>query len=72
MILENKSIEETQRETYHSKEAIKRYINDFKRVELLYGKNLKPYEIAKSIGKSLKLVLEYITILDKMVEVKNV
>jgi len=72
IILENKSIEETQRETYHSKEAIKRYIDDFKRVELLYKKNLNPDEIAKSIGKSLKLVLEYINILKKMVEVKNV
>ena len=71
MLLENKSIEETQRETYHSKEAIKRYINDFKRVELLHSKKLSPDDIAKSLGKSLKLVLEYINILDKMVEVQN-
>ena len=57
-------------ETHHSEIAINRYINDFKRIKILVEKkselNLNDQEIAKSTGLSLRLVQEYIKIIQRL------
>jgi hypothetical protein len=68
--LQKKSIQEIMHETHHSETAINRYLNDFKRVNLLVKKsqhlNLDNQEIAKSTGLSLRLVQEYIKIINRL------
>lgn len=54
---------EIEQRTKHTGQAIDRYIKDFKRVSLLYRKNMKDHEICMSLGMSLGLVKEYIGII---------
>jgi hypothetical protein len=64
---------EIEQRTRHSGPAIDRYIKDFKRVSLLYRKNMKDHEICMSLGMSQGLVREYIEIIkDHNKECKDV
>jgi len=69
--LELKSIEQTCRETHHSKEAVNRYLKDFENIQFLYEKGFNLDDIHKSTKKSIKLIQEYIDIIDNFMEVKK-
>jgi len=69
--LDLKTVEQTCRETHHSKEAINRYLKDFENIEFLYEKGFSIDDIHKSTKKSFKLIKEYIDIIDKFMEVKK-
>lgn len=74
-ILEKKTIRQVVAETHHVEQSVNRYINDFKRIKLLYDKSkinsLSVEEISKSTGLSLRLVKEYINIIQQYLEVKK-
>ena len=59
LFLQGKSVEQVMRETYHSAEAITRYIVAFKQVLLCHRKGLCTEEIAFSVKMSKRLVEEY-------------
>ena len=63
---------EIERKTKHSGEAIDRYIKDFKRVRLLYNKDMNVFEIALSLGMSKYLVNEYVGIIKEEYKTKVV
>jgi predicted transcriptional regulator len=68
LFLEGKSVEQVQRETYHSPEAIHRYITAFKQVLLCRRKGLSCPEVAYAVKKSIRLVEEYFRLIDEMAE----
>jgi hypothetical protein len=53
------------RRTYHSLEAVDRYIKDYERVKFLRRKGLKKKEISRSINRGEDLVREYLQILKR-------
>jgi DNA-binding CsgD family transcriptional regulator len=59
LFLQGKSVEQVMRETYHSAEAITRYIVAFKQVLLCHRKGLSTDEIAFAVKMSKRLVEEY-------------
>ncbi len=59
LFLQGKSVEQVMRETYHSAEAITRYIVAFKQVLLCQRKGLSSDEIAFAVKMSKRLVEEY-------------
>ena len=69
--VELKSIEQTCRETHHSKEAVNRYLKDFENIQLLYENQFSIDEIHQATKKSQKLIQEYIQIIDNFMEVKT-
>lgn len=66
LYLERKSVEQVQRETYHSPEAIHRYIHTFRQVLLCRQTGLDPHQIAFAIKSSQRLVNEYLNLVDEM------
>ena len=66
LFLEGKSVGQVCRETYHSPEAVHRYITAFKQVLLCRRKGLSNGEIAFAVKKSLRLVEEYQKLIDQM------
>lgn len=65
LFLEGKSVEQVQRETDHSPEAIHRYIQAFKQVLLCKRKRLNPTETAFAVKMSPRLVQEYLNLIDE-------
>lgn len=65
LFIEQKSVQQTSRETYHSSEAIQRYISAFRQVLLCRQKNMNIDEIAFAIGATPRLVREYEQIIDE-------
>lgn len=61
--LENKSTNQTAKETRHSPESVDRYFKDYCRVKMLLGKNLDKDEITKAIDLSENLVEEYVELI---------
>lgn len=59
LFLQRKSVEQVMRETYHSAEAITRYIVAFQQVLLCQRKGLSTEEIAFAVKMSKRLVEEY-------------
>jgi len=59
LFLQSKSVEQVRRETYHSAEAITRYIVAFKQVLLCLRKGLSVEETAFAVKMSKRLVEEY-------------
>ena len=59
LFLQGKSVAQVMRETYHSAEAITRYIVAFKQVLLCQRKGLSTEEIAFAVKMSKRLVEEY-------------
>ena len=64
LFIEQKSVQQTSRETYHSLPAIQRYIGTFKQVLLCRQKQMSTEEIAFAIGRTPRLVKEYEKIID--------
>jgi predicted transcriptional regulator len=63
LFLEGKSVEQVQRETDHSPEAIHRYIQAFKQVLLCKRKQLNPQETSFAVKMSQRLVQEYLNLI---------
>jgi len=64
LVFDGKSVEVVCRETYHSPEAVLRYITNFKQVLLCRRKGLEKSEIAFAVKMSLNLVQEYFDLID--------
>lgn len=67
LFLEGKSVGQVQRETYHSPEAIHRYIQTFRQVLLCRQKGFSDEEIAYALKISKRLVAEYQSLMDEMI-----
>lgn len=65
LFIEKKTVQQTSRETYHSLQAIQRYISTFKQVLLCKKKNFSIEETAYAIGKSSRLTKEYFEIIEE-------
>ncbi len=63
LFIEKKTVQQVSRETYHSLQAIQRYISTFKQVLLCRKKNFSVEETAYAIGKSIRLTKEYFKII---------
>jgi DNA-binding CsgD family transcriptional regulator len=66
LFLHGKSVEQVMRETYHSAEAITRYVVAFKQVLLCHRKGLSTEEIAFSVKMSKRLVEEYLRLITEL------
>lgn len=64
LFIDKKSVQQTSRETFHSFEAIHRYIATFKKVLLCYRKNFSKYEICAATGHSKKLIQQYLDLIE--------
>lgn len=64
LFIEQKTVEQTARETHHSFEAIQRYIGDFRRVLLCKQNGMATEQIANVIRHTPRLVKEYEAIID--------
>jgi len=64
LFIEQKSVQQTSRETYHSPQAIQRYISMFRQVLLCRQKSMNSDEIAFAIGITKRLVREYEQIIE--------
>lgn len=65
LFIEQKSVQQTSRETYHSFPAIQRYISTFRQVLLCRNKGMNTDEIAFAIKRTSKLVKEYEKIIEE-------
>jgi predicted transcriptional regulator len=65
LFIEKKSVQQVSRETYHSLEAIQRYISTFRQVLLCRKKNFSVEETAYAIRKSIRLTKEYFNIIEE-------
>lgn len=66
LFLEGKSVGQVQRETYHSPEAIHRYIQTFRQVLLCRQKGFSNEEISFALKISKRLVAEYQSLIEEM------
>jgi len=65
LFIEQKTVQQTAMETYHSIMAIERYITTFKQILLCKQKGMNTDEIAFSIRKTKRLVKEYEKIIEE-------
>jgi DNA-binding CsgD family transcriptional regulator len=68
LFMEGKTVQQVSRDTYHSVQAIQRYIVAFKQILLCRRKQMTTDEIAYSVGKTKRLVKEYEKIIDNYKE----
>jgi len=68
LFFERKSVEQVQRETYHSPEAIHRYIQAFRQVLLCRQKGLDKRDTAFAVKMSPRLVNEYLSLIEEMAQ----
>jgi predicted transcriptional regulator len=64
LFLEQKTVQQTSRETYHSLPAIERYISTFRQTLLCARKGMNVRETAFAVGKTERLMKEYFNIID--------
>jgi hypothetical protein len=65
LFIEQKSVQQTSRETYHSLEAIQRYISTFRQVLLCMQKSMTTEQIAFATGRTERLIREYEQIIEE-------
>ncbi len=65
LFIEQKSVQQTSRETFHSLPAIQRYISTFRQVLLCKDKKMDTEETAYAIGRTVRLVKEYNEIINQ-------
>lgn len=65
LFIEQKSVQQTSRETYHSLEAIQRYISTFRQVLLCRRKAMSTEQIAFATGRTERLIREYEQIIEE-------
>lgn len=68
LFIEQKSVQQTSRETFHSLQAIQRYITTFRQVLLCHQKGMTTEEIAFAVKKTPRLIKEYEQIIEKYSE----
>lgn len=68
LFIEQKSVQQVSRETRHSLPAIQRYISTFKQVLICKRKGMSTEEIAFSVGRTVRLVMEYERIIEEYKE----
>lgn len=68
LFLEQKTVQQVSRETYHSLAAIQRYISTFKQILLCRQKGMNTDEIAYAVKRTKRLVREYEEIIDEYKE----
>jgi hypothetical protein len=71
-LMEGKSVEVTARETNHSPEAVTRYTNDFRRVQVCLKEGWELGKIKQATGLSESLAKQYIDIMEKNDNLKDV
>jgi len=64
LFIERKTVQQTSRETFHSLEAIQRYISAFKQVLLCKKKGFSTEQVAYALGRSVRLIKEYEKIIE--------
>jgi predicted transcriptional regulator len=64
LFIERRTVQQVSRETYHSLEAIQRYISCFKQVLLCKKKEFSTEQIAFALGRSTRLIKEYEAIIE--------
>ena len=64
-LVEHKSTSQVAQETYHSPEAVERYVQCLRRVHLCKDKGMSAPEIAQATGHSLSLVQEYLNLIEQ-------
>lgn len=65
LFIEHKSVQQTSRETYHSPQAIQRYISMFRQVMLCRQKGMDTEQTAFATGRTKRLVREYEQIIEE-------
>jgi len=65
LFIDKLTVQETSRQTYHSFQAIYRYISSFKRVMLCYRKEMSQEEVSHALGMSKGLVNQYLVIIEE-------
>ena len=65
LFIDRKSVQQTSRETFHSYDAIQRYIGTFKKVLLCFRKKLSKEEISAATGHTPKLIQQYLDLIDE-------
>jgi hypothetical protein len=65
LFIEQKSVQQTSRETYHSLQAIQRYISTFRQVLLCMQKQMTTDQIAFATGRTKRLIKEYEQIIEE-------
>lgn len=65
LFIEHKSVQQTSRETYHSPQAIQRYISMFRQAMLCRQKGMDVEQTAYATGRSKGLVREYEQIIEE-------
>ncbi len=68
LFIEQKTVQQVSRETYHSLAAIQRYIGTFKQVLLCKQKGMSRSEIAFALKRTERLIKEYEEIIDEYKE----
>lgn len=68
LFIEQKTVQQVSRETCHSLPAIQRYISAFKQILLCKQKGMTSEETAYSVGKTVRLVVEYEKIIEEYKE----
>jgi predicted transcriptional regulator len=64
LFIEQKTVQQVSRETCHSLPAIQRYISTFKQILLCRQKGMSIEETAFSVGRTVRLVMEYEKIIE--------
>lgn len=64
LFIEQKTVQQTSRETAHSLPAIQRYIGTFRQVLLCHTNGMNTQEIAYATKKTVRLVKEYENIIE--------
>jgi len=65
LFIQQKTVQQTARETFHSLPAIQRYISTFKQVLLCRQKEMNTQEIAFTLQKGIRLIKEYESIIEE-------
>ena len=65
LFIEQKSVQQTSRETYHSLQAIQRYISTFRQVLLCMQKGMTIEQIAFATDRTKRLIREYEQIIEE-------
>ena len=68
LFIEQKTVQQVSRETRHSLLAIQRYISTFKQVLICKKKGMSTEEVAFSVGRTVRLIMEYEKIIEKYKE----
>ena len=65
LFIDKLTVQETSRQTYHSFQAIYRYISGFKRVLICYRKAMSENEISHALGMSKGVTKQYLNIIEE-------